>query len=53
MIFNLRRNEQMGVIDTSPVTSFIFFMMNYLYENYKDKIDDFKISKKPYEEYID
>ncbi|WP_313164876.1 MurR/RpiR family transcriptional regulator [Sedimentibacter sp.] len=53
MIFNLRRNEQMGVIDTSPVTSFIFFMMNYLYDNYKDKIDDFKISKKPYEEYID
>ncbi len=53
LIFNLRRNEQMGVIDTSPVISFIFFMMNYLYENYKDKIDKFKKSKRPYEEYID
>lgn len=53
LIFNLRRNEQIGVIDTSPVASFIFFMMNYLYKNYKDKIDEFKKNKKRYEEYID
>ncbi len=53
LIFNLRRNEQIGAIDTSPVISFIYFMMSYLYENYKDKIDEFKESKKRYEEYID
>ncbi|WP_313346917.1 MurR/RpiR family transcriptional regulator [Sedimentibacter sp.] len=53
LIFNLRRNEQLGVIDTSPVISFIFFMMNYLYENYKGEIDEFKKNKIRYEEYID
>ncbi len=53
LIFNLRRNEQLKTIDTTPVISFISFMMSYLYENYKDKIDEFKRNKIRYEEYID
>lgn len=53
LIFNLQRNEQIAAIDTSPVISFIFFMMNYLYENYKNEINEFKKNKKRYEEYID
>lgn len=53
LIFNLRRNTELGVIDTSPVISFIFFMMNYLYENYKDKIDEFRNNKIYYEEFIE
>lgn len=53
LVFNLKRHAQLGTINTSPVISFIFFMMNYLYENYKDKIDEFKKNKIRFEEYID
>lgn len=53
LIFNLRRNTELGIIDTSPVISFIFFMMNYLYENYKNKIDEFRNNKIYYEEFIE
>jgi len=53
LVFNLRRNNESGIIDTSPVIGFIYFMMNYLYENYREKIVEFRDSKRPLEEYIE
>lgn len=53
LVFNLKRHAQLGSINTSPVLNFIFFMMSYLYENYKDKIDEYRKNKMRLEEYID
>lgn len=42
LVFNLERNSQLDLIDMSPVTSFIYFMANYIYVNYRDQIDRYR-----------
>lgn len=54
LVFNLKRNSEIDLIDTSPVSSFIFFMINYIYANYKDKIDEYRNSiERRVEKYIE
>lgn len=44
LIFNVNRNKEIDLIDTSPVTRFIFLMMNYIYSHYKESIDKYRNS---------
>lgn len=54
LAFNVQRNSEIDLIDMSPVTSFIYFMANYIYENYKDGIDKYRNSnERRIEQYIE
>lgn len=54
LIFNVHRNTEIDLIDMSPVTSFIFFMVSYMYANYKGKIDKYRNSiERRVEKYIE
>jgi DNA-binding MurR/RpiR family transcriptional regulator len=44
LVFNVQRNVEINLIDMSPVTRFIYFMINYIYINYKDQIDQYRNS---------
>ncbi|MDF2890332.1 MAG: transcriptional regulator [Clostridia bacterium] len=44
LVFNVQRNAEINLIDMSPVTRFIYFMVNYIYINYKDQIDQYRNS---------
>ena len=44
LVFNVQRNVEINLIDMSPVTRFIYFMVNYIYINYKDQIDKYRNS---------
>ncbi|HYE10030.1 MAG TPA: MurR/RpiR family transcriptional regulator [Patescibacteria group bacterium] len=44
LVFNVQRNAEINLIDMSPVTRFIYFMVNYIYINYKDQIDKYRNS---------
>lgn len=53
-VFNLQRILEIDLIDTSPVTSFIYFMSNYLYTYYRDRIDEYRNSvERRVEQYIE
>lgn len=54
LVFNVQRNTDIGLINTSPVTGFIYLMMNYIYANYKDGIDKYRNSNElRFEQYIE
>jgi DNA-binding MurR/RpiR family transcriptional regulator len=54
LVFNVQRNSEIDLIDMSPITSFIYFMANYIYENYKDEIDKYRNSnERRIEQYIE
>lgn len=44
LVFNVQRNAEINLIDMSPVTRFIFFMMNYIYAKYKKKVNQYRNS---------
>lgn len=54
LVFNVQRNPEIDLIDMSPVTSFNYLMANYIYSNYKDKIDKYRNSvERRVEQYIE
>lgn len=54
LIFNLQRNPEIDLINLSPVTSFIYNMVNYMYANYRDKIEQYRNSiERRFEQYIE
>lgn len=54
LVFNLDRNPDIDLIDLSPVTSFIYFMANYIFVNYRDQVDKYRNGiERRIEQYID
>lgn len=54
LIFNLERNTEIELIDMSPVTKFIYYLSNYLYANYREKINEYRNSiERRIEQYIE
>lgn len=54
LIFNVSRNSEIDLINMSPVTSFIYYMLSYMYANYRDKIDEYRNGiERRIEQYID
>lgn len=53
IVFKLDGNEELNIKDTTPVTSFINYIINYLYGKYKEKIDYYIEHEKRYEEYVE
>jgi DNA-binding MurR/RpiR family transcriptional regulator len=54
LVFNVQRNPEIDLIDMSPVTNFNYFMANYIYSNYKEKIDKYRNSvERRVEQYIE
>jgi DNA-binding MurR/RpiR family transcriptional regulator len=54
LVFNVQRNSEIDLIDMSPITSFIYFMANYIYGNCKDEIDQYRNSnERRIEQYIE
>lgn len=54
LIFNLDRNKQIDLIDTSPVSQFIYFMINYLNAKYHNEVEEYRHSMKlRVEQYLD
>lgn len=54
LVFNLQRNPEIDLIDSSPVTRFNYFLSNYIYTNYRNQVDKYRTSvERRIEQYIE